>query len=48
MDTGALSLGVSGWDVKLTTYLLLVPRLSVHGYIPPLSLKGKSKIIPML
>jgi hypothetical protein len=33
---GALSLGVSGRGVKLTTHFHLVPRLRVSGAIPPL------------
>jgi len=33
---GALSLGISGRGVKLTTYLHLVPRSRMHVAIPPL------------
>jgi hypothetical protein len=29
--------GLSGRDVKLTTLFYLVPRLRIHGAIPPLS-----------
>jgi hypothetical protein len=34
---GALSLGLSGKDVKLTTHLQLVPRSRIHGAISLLS-----------
>jgi hypothetical protein len=34
--TGALSVGESGWGVKLTTHLHLVPKSRMSGAIPPL------------
>jgi hypothetical protein len=37
VGTGALTPGVKrGRGVKLTTHLHLVPRLRIHGAIPPL------------
>jgi hypothetical protein len=39
---GVLSGGQSGWGIKLTTRLHLVPTLRMHGVIPllPISLQG--------
>jgi hypothetical protein len=36
MDTGALSPGYIYWDMNLSMHLHVVPRLRMHGAIPPL------------
>jgi hypothetical protein len=48
MSTGVLSSGVQQLGLKLTTHLHLVPRLRMHGSIPPLSHTSTwHKVLPL-